>query len=223
MRRLGWPSIVAGGVTVTVLLVSSVVVRAQANVWETGRDLAPILVSHPTLLASVERIGRGSALWREAVGAIRAAGRRVLVATPDEVSEKFWSAPGMRASFDSGALAEVVPVLGRDLQVPVVVVVVNLQLVSRMHEQQLSLPRDFEADLDRIVVHEVYGHAFSYLIAGDLSGRCADPKPGERAAEACAIRRENAVRSELGLGRRTDEGVFSLTLAGARLLPAGLH
>jgi hypothetical protein len=30
---------------------------------------------------------------------------------------------------------------------------------------------------------------------------------------ACSIRRENAVRAELGLGRRADSGVYSLTLA----------
>ena len=72
---------------------------------------------------------------------------------------------------------------------------------------------DVATNLDRIVVHEVYGHAVPYLLAGNLSGRCADPAGGESATGACAIRRENAVRSELGLGRRADRGLYSLALA----------
>ena len=93
------------------------------------------------------------------------------------------------------------------------VIVVNLRLVQDTHDARLSVPRDFEADLDRILVHEIYGHAVPYLLAGNLSGRCADPKKGESASDACAIRRENAVRAELGLGRRDDHGLYSLALA----------
>jgi hypothetical protein len=82
---------------------------------------------------------------------------------------------------------------------------------------RLSVRRDFEADLDRILVHEIYGHAVPYLLAGDLSGRCPDPGPNEPARDACSIRRENAVRVELGLGRRGDHGLSSLALtAGSR-------
>jgi hypothetical protein len=114
-------------------------------------------------------------------------------------------------------LAEAVPVVGRDSTVPVVVVVVNLRLVHDVHDARLSVRRDFEADLDRILVHEIYGHAVPYLLAGNLTGRCADPQPGQSASDACSIRRENAVRAELGLGRRADHGIYSLALAlGAR-------
>jgi hypothetical protein len=62
-------------------------------------------------------------------------------------------------------------------------------------------------------VHEVYGHALPYVVVGDVAGRCADPGKDERATDACAIRRENAVRAELGLGRRSDPGLLSLALA----------
>jgi hypothetical protein len=68
-------------------------------------------------------------------------------------------------------------------------------------------------DLDRILVHEIYGHAVPYLLAGDLSGRCADPQPQERAVDACSIQRENAVRAQLGLGRRVDYGLGDLNLS----------
>jgi hypothetical protein len=50
------------------------------------------------------------------------------------------------------------------------------------------------------------------LRAGNVSGKCADPVAGERAENACSIQRENAVRAELGLGRRTDYGLRGLTI-----------
>ncbi len=95
-------------------------------------------------------------------------------------------------------------------------VVVNLPLIERMGRQTAALPIEMEGDLDRILVHEVYGHALPYLLAGNLSGRCADPLPGQQAHEACAIQRENAVRAELGLNRRLDYGLYDLALVRRR-------
>jgi hypothetical protein len=118
-----------------------------------------------------------------------------------------------RDGFDDGVLAEAIPIVGQNSEIDAVVVVVNLRLVQESHDARLSLPRDFEADLDRILVHEVYGHAVPYLLAGDLSGKCPDPRADESAADACSIQRENAVRAELGLGRRADHGHSSLALA----------
>jgi hypothetical protein len=139
----------------------------------------------------------------------------VLVGTPDDVHAGAWYGPRARRTFDPTVLAEVVPLLRQDLRIPVVVVVVNMPLILHVYAERASVARDFEADLDRIIVHEVYGHAIPLLLAGDLSGRCPDPRPGERATDACSIRRENAVRAELGLGIRTDDGLSSLTLARA--------
>jgi hypothetical protein len=172
---------------------------------------APMRATNPTLLASLQRIWRGSPLWREAVTNVRKAGRYVLVATPADVT--LTDRNQSRQTFDPQVLGEAFPVLDNDARIQVVVVVVNLRLVQERHDARVSVRRDFDADLDRIVVHEVYGHAVPYLLAGNLSGRCADPAGGESATEACAIRRENAVRSELGLGRRADRGLYSLALA----------
>jgi hypothetical protein len=111
-------------------------------------------------------------------------------------------------------LAEVSPVIVSESRVPVVLVVVNVPLLRRLHHSQpWSSPVDIQRDLDRIVIHEVYGHALPYLLAGDVSGHCADATPGQRAIDACAIQRENAVRAELRLGRRQDAGLGGLALA----------
>lgn len=178
---------------------------------------SPFLTTNPILRASLERISRGSALWREAAAAVRKTGRHALLVTPaDPIVTRI--AKTDRNAFDPGALAEAVPLLQEDAKIPVVLILVNLPLLKGVHDARLSVPRHFDADVDRILVHEIYGHGVPYLLAGDLSGRCADPAPRERPSEACSIRRENAVRAELGLGRRGDAGLSSLTLAWGRPL-----
>lgn len=190
----------------------AVIVAFFSVVPSAAQSPTPVLAHDTLLRESLDRISRGSARFREALEAIRQSGRRAVVLTPDQVVVTD-AQRTRRAAFDPSVLAEVTPVTNGASLVETVLVVVNLPLLERMHQQRNSLPVELEADLDRIVIHEVYGHAVPYLLAGDLSGQCADPAPGQRAHEACAIQRENAVREELGLGRRTDAGLFGLTLA----------
>jgi hypothetical protein len=178
-----------------------------------GKSGAPVvLTDNRTLQASLDRIEAGSELWRRAAETLRGIGRHVLLLTPDRVVVADTVGSQTYTAFDPTVLAEAAPVPRADSQVLTVVVVINLPLLQQVHGRTGPLGRDFDADLDRILIHEVYGHAFPYLLAGDLSGRCADPGPGEAATDACAIRRENAVRAELGLGRRADAGLNGLAL-----------
>jgi hypothetical protein len=173
----------------------------------------PLVTTNPVVRASLARIAQRSALWREAVDAMRDVGRRALILTPDQVVVADVAGGAVKDGFDPTILAEVAPVPKADSGVDVVLVVVNLSLLTESHRLAQSVPAEFEADLDRILVHEIYGHAVPYLLAGQLSGRCPDPTPGERAVEACSIRRENAVRAELGLGRRTSYGLDDMNLS----------
>jgi len=198
------------------LAVASEATRGQETVQGQASIVAgsALHASHPALKARLDRIAAGSALWREAVGAAGKLGRRVLVLTPDQVRVAD-TAGGATKAFDPTLLAEAVPIPFDGIRVNEVVVVVNLPLIADVHARLGSLPGEHDADLDRILVHEVYGHALPYLMAGSLAGRCADPDEGERASQACAIQRENAVRAELGLGRRVDAGLQGLSLARA--------
>jgi hypothetical protein len=179
-------------------------------------DDSPVQTTNPALQASLDRLAR-SASWREALDAVRATGRRAIVVTPNQLRTVN---PASRRDdddqFDDTLLAEVAPVVDGGLRVDAVVIVVNLALLQQRHEAQRLLPIEFEMDLDRILVHEIYGHAVPYLLAGTLAGRCADPQPRERAIDACSIRRENTVRAELGLGRRVDYGLQGLSLSRQR-------
>lgn len=190
--------------------------HAQTGLEQTSSASSPFQTQNRILQASLERIERGSALWRQALDAVRAAGRRALVATPADVV-MIDENTRERRTFDPGVLAEAIPVVDDESSaVPVVVIVVNLRLVQALHDARLSAPRHFEADVDRILIHEIYGHAVPYLLAGNLSGQCADPRKGESASSSCSIRRENAVRAELGLGTRGDGGLYGLALAMGR-------
>jgi len=174
-------------------------------------ETLPVRTKNLVIEASLKRISSRSALWREALDALASTGRHAVILTPDQVVVT--DARGTdRRRFDPTVLAGAAPVPSQDGRVGVVVVVLNLPLLQDTHRSRHSLPWEFEADLDRILIHEVYGHALPYLLAGDLAGKCADPEPDERPADACSIKRENAVRSELGLGRRKDSGLDGLAL-----------
>ncbi|MEQ1869313.1 MAG: hypothetical protein ABL961_04760 [Vicinamibacterales bacterium] len=198
---------------VILLFAASAPVSGRGQVRQPNIEVGPIVADNPRLRDSVDRLTRGSALWRNALESAKQRGRRAVILTPDQVVVTTGDQHGSVKAFDAGVLAEVTPVTRGTSRVDAVLIVVNLPLVERLHTRRNSLPAEFETDLDRILAHEVYGHALPYLLAGDLSGHCPDPVLNQPAAEACAIRRENAVRAELGLGRRVDAGLSSLTLA----------
>jgi hypothetical protein len=182
---------------------------ASAQPRWTWLDRPPLLVEHPVLVKSAARLYAGSPRWREALHAVADTGRRVVVVTPDKVRVR--AADGGREEpFDPDVIAEAQPIADDWSRVDTVVVVINLPLLDRLYSD--ATMRDLEADLDRIMAHEIYGHAVPYLLAGHLSGKCADPLPGQRATEACAIKRENTVRSELRLGERRDYGLGGLAM-----------
>lgn len=204
-RRLSFAIVAAIGLMVAMPMA----VRTDAA----ADPSAPLVTRHPELRLALERIARGSASWRAALAALAATGRQAVILTPEQVVVHD-KATGAVSPFDRSTVAEVSPVAGADGAVSAVVVVVNVERMQQLHDRRGSLPGEFHADLDRVLAHEVYGHAVPYLAAGHLSGRCADPEPGQAAGESCAIQRENVVRGELRLGRRTDAALGGLILAG---------
>ena len=192
-----------------------VVLHAAGDLPDPAHRAPVVIVGNPVLADSLDRIHRGSALWRAALDEVAPTGRRVVVLTSDQVVVRDRHAGDGLHPFDADLLAEVTTVTNRHdgAQVDAVIVAVNLDLLDQAH-QRLGLPwSNRDADLDRILVHEIYGHALPYLLAGTMSGRCADPVEGQRAVDSCAIRRENAVRAELGLGQRADPGLLSLAFS----------
>jgi len=159
-------------------------------------------VWHPVLAASVERIATESRSWRQAIDSIAPTGRRAILITSDQLD----------GPFDADLLAETRPLSDDQSHVDVVLVVINLKLLQKLSGLPITA-RDLKDDLDRIIAHEVYGHAVPLLAAGSLTGNCADPSAGQSAAAACVIQRENVIRREMWLGQRFDYGRESLAIA----------
>lgn len=183
---------------------------AQSGTASFTTENTPFVADNPVLMASVDRLAAGSAAWRGAAEAVRKTGRRALIVTPNQV-RMIDEEDGQPKPFDEVELAEVQPIADASHRVEVVVVVINLARLEELQRRAATLS-DFESDLDRILAHEVYGHAVPYLLAGHLSGKCADPVAGQRASDACAIQRENEVRGQIGLGRRTEYGLHGLSM-----------
>ncbi|HWI19500.1 MAG TPA: hypothetical protein VNT81_17220 [Vicinamibacterales bacterium] len=200
--------ILTWAVMTTAFTVAEIPLRAgQAGTSAT----AAVITNNPEIQKSLDRLQKRSAVWRNALAEVEKLGRKAVVVTPKNVRVKD-PKNGKLRSFDRDVLAEVQPLAEHETRVDAVVVVINVALLERMLASTDTVG-DFEDDLDRVVAHEVYGHAIPYLLAGDLSGKCADPVPGQRAEDACAIKRENEIRAELRLGERRDYGLNGLAMA----------
>lgn len=205
MARRNWH---AGFAAVAIAVAAGTGVLAGEPRW-TWRDRPPLVVQHPVLAESLARLYARSPRWRDALDAVANTGRRVVVITPDKVRVRADNG-GPDTPFDPEVLAEVQPIADDWSRVDTVIVVINLPLLDKLYSD--ATPADLHADLDRILAHEVYGHAIPYLLAGHLSGKCADPLPKQRATDACAIKRENEIRGELGLGQRREYGLDGLAM-----------
>jgi len=184
------------------LVTAALVAAAPLPVWAQDKTGGPVVVSHAVLASSIQRLTAQSPSWREATAAVAATGRRALVITPDQV----------KTPIDPDTLAQVFPIADDQSRVETVLVVVNLDLLRKLSGLPVTAV-DFEDDVDRLIAHEVYGHAIPFLLSGSLAGKCADPVAGQSAVASCVIQRENVIRREMRLGLRSECGRESLAIA----------
>lgn len=177
-------------------------VAVPLPVWAQDATDGPVVASHSVLASSVQRLTSQSASWREAVNALASTGRRAFVITPDQI----------KTPIDAATLAQVFPIADEQSRVDTVLVVVNLELLKKLSGLPVTAV-DFEDDVDRVIAHEVYGHAIPFLLSGSLAGKCADPVAGQSAIASCVIQRENVIRREMRLGLRSEYGRESLAIA----------
>lgn len=181
---------------------AALLAAAPLPVWAQAASDGPLEISHPVIASSIQRLTEGSASWRDALAAVAARGRRAMVVTPDRI----------KTPIDADTLAQVFPIADEQARVESVLVVINLELLQRLSGLPVTAI-DFEDDVDRIIAHEVYGHAIPFLLSGSLAGKCADPAVGQSAVASCVIQRENVIRREMRLGQRAEYGRESLALA----------
>jgi len=191
-----------GRTLTTGVVLAAAILAAPLSVSAQGHVDGAIQAWHPVLAASIERLAAESPSFRDALRAVSATGRRAVVITPDRFD----------GVFDAATLAQAEPVASDQSRVDYVLVVVNLELLQRLSGLPMTAV-DFEDDVDRILAHEVYGHAVPYLLAGTLTAKCADPAIGQSASASCAVQRENIIRREMRLGQRIEYGRDSLAIA----------
>ena len=110
-----------GILAVTLAVAFGTSASADEPRW-TWRDRPPIIVDHPVLSDSLERLYVGSSRWRKALDDVVNTGRRVVVVTPDNVRIRD-NGGGPDAPFDHDVIAEVQPLADDWSRVTTVVVV----------------------------------------------------------------------------------------------------
>jgi hypothetical protein len=73
----------------------------------------------------------------------------------------------------------------------------------------------FDAALEKLLIHEVYGHLAPVVKTRNLRYHCADPRPGERHEESCVGQREQLILAEIEQGFESN-----LAASGAGVEPS---
>ena len=152
-----------------------------------------------------------SPTWRAGLDSLRASGFEVVIAAPAQVRAEL---PGM-AGYDARHLGEVIPLRDAAGTITGAVVTVDLPQLGALAKEAGLGAGEVAGDVDRILIHEVYGHVVPLAASRQISGGCPDPSPGESALTSCAIIRENRIRAELGLPPRTSYDLSGLALGAA--------
>lgn len=190
--------------------------RPQVQAPAPVRVVGKVTVADELLAARMDALERRSAIWRAGMDSIHATGFFVLVAGPAAVRSMV---RGLE-HYSPQHLGEVIPLRDENGEIAGAVVTIDLPRLERLW-RRTDLPRSaFEADVDRILIHEIYGHVVPLAASRSIEGGCPDPQPGQPAWTSCAIRRENVIRDELGLEPRV---AYDLTgLAIGRYIEAGI-
>jgi len=174
-----------------------------------------IEVMSPLLGKRMAHLAERSRIWRAGMDSLAASGFRVVVAEPEQARERV---AGLGA-YTPEHVGEVLAVWDEQGRIVGAVVTVDVAKLRELYELTDLSEETFLADVDRILIHEIYGHVVPLAASRQISGGCPDPAPGEPALASCAIERENAIRAELGLEPRT---VYDLRgLAVGRALASG--
>lgn len=160
------------------------------------------------LAERIERVAAGSASFRNDWAMIRASGVRVTIGRATRLHSQLprW----YRDNPNRWVGVTVVHAAGARSSVDRAVVALRVTAIER----QARLRPDSEtwrlAEIDRVLVHEIYGHLAPIIAAGDAYSDCPDhARPGEQ--QACVALREDHVMRELAMFQETER----VAVAGA--------
>jgi hypothetical protein len=165
-------------------------------------------VGDPLLAERMVSLAERSSTWRAALDSLRENGLAVLVGTPSDIRARI---PSL-SEYQPDHVGEVVPIRNGEGEIVAAVVAIDLPRLERLYRGS-DLPLSaFHADIDRVLIHEIYGHVVPLAASRTIEGGCPDPRPGEPATSSCAIERENRIRRELGMEKRTTYDILGLVI-----------
>jgi hypothetical protein len=176
-----------------------------------GAGDTPLHVQNPFLERRTHEIARRSATWRAAMDTLSGTRFWVVVGTPADIRR---SVPGLE-NYRSRHLGEVVPLRDDEGALLGAIVTIDLELLEQLGARTGVTRAELEADVDRILVHEIYGHVVPLAWNRTIAGGCPDPAPGAPAESSCAMLRENRIRAELGMQPRLAYDLSGLSVGRA--------
>jgi hypothetical protein len=154
--------------------------------------LASLEARAPSLGAALDSVRRGRLIVR--------------LGTPEQTTRvEPWAGARLRPARLAQLVARFDTLTGA---VHAIVVQVDLNAIARHRLREIPPPAAwfsraqrqarFDRVVDDILIHEVWGHLVPLVLAGSMSGACRDPVAGEADVNSCVLKRENALRTELG-------------------------
>jgi hypothetical protein len=173
-------------------------VTAVATTW--ARVDGSLHILDGFLATRLERLEKLSPRLHEAMNHVRAGELPVYIGTPTQIAAYHASTRvlGDRLTREE-RIAEMAAVLESADSDRFLFGVVRIDM-ERVASRRTGAA--FDAEVDAILIHEVWGHLVPVAENPIRSSMCRDPRPGEPALESCAMRRENDLRQELGLSPR---------------------
>jgi hypothetical protein len=161
------------------------------------------------LRARIKGLEKHSPRFYAAMERARLGNIPVIIGSPVQVHERVAARAGLSERLDGQRVGEFVvrrTEAGR-AEIEFIAIRIDVARVRRGAGWRALLGaaaqrRWFDANIDAILIHEIWGHLVPVIEAGDLTGNCPDPRAGESAGSSCVMQRENDLRTELGLKPR---------------------
>jgi hypothetical protein len=190
-------------------------VAAAVGDWIGGVEEG-VSVLHPDLVESVERLRSASPAFSASWDALAASGVSVLIGMEEQLRGVMPShlrgragLAGVTVSWGERAWG------GGPVSLDRALVAVRMDLLDYLHPSPAANgSTGYQEALDRLLVHEIYGHLAPVVEARSATATCPDARPGERREDSCVWRREQVVLREVAATRSVRSGGSPQDLIG---------
>jgi hypothetical protein len=171
--------------------------RAVQQWSRSSREARGLVVLDDQIAESLNRLRQGSSTFDATMAQLERSRTPILIGTLDQLAElvpsPFRTGSGWAGLTLSWGAADN---LSRSL------VVVQMQWLTALAAREPETggsDSHLRKELDRLMIHEVYGHLAPVVQARRLRANCPDARAGQRYTESCVAQREMEILRELGM------------------------